>query len=40
MECYVVAPAAERDIEAILAWSEEQFGEQARQHGASTSSPR
>ncbi|MEX2139782.1 MAG: type II toxin-antitoxin system RelE/ParE family toxin [Pirellulales bacterium] len=27
---YILAPAAERDIEQILAWSHEQFGERAR----------
>lgn len=30
MPRYVLAPAAERDIEAILIWSQEQFGEHAR----------
>lgn len=30
MPRYVLAPVAERDIEQILAWSHEQFGEQAR----------
>lgn len=30
MPRYILAPAAERDIEAILTWSHEQFGEQSR----------
>jgi toxin ParE1/3/4 len=30
MARYLVAPAAEHDIEQILAWTHEQFGEQAR----------
>ena len=30
MPLYILAPAAERDIEQILAWSHEQWGEQAR----------
>ena len=30
MRRYVLAPAAQRDIEQILAWSHQQFGEQAR----------
>lgn len=30
MTRFVLAPAAERDIEAILRWSHEQFGDQAR----------
>ena len=30
MSRFVLAPAAERDIEEILRWSDEQFGEQAR----------
>jgi toxin ParE1/3/4 len=30
MSHFIFAPAAERDIEEILAWSHEQFGEQAR----------
>ena len=30
MPRYILAPAAQRDIEQILAWSQEQFGEQAR----------
>ena len=30
MPRYILAPAAERDIEQILAWSHQNFGEQAR----------
>lgn len=30
MSPFVIAPAAQRDIESILAWTHEQFGEQAR----------
>jgi toxin ParE1/3/4 len=30
MPRYILAPAAERDIEQILAWSHENFGERAR----------
>lgn len=30
MPCYVVSPAAERDIESILAWTHERFGASAR----------
>jgi toxin ParE1/3/4 len=30
MPHYILAPAAERDIEQILAWSHKQFGERAR----------
>jgi toxin ParE1/3/4 len=30
MRSYVVAPAAQRDIESVLAWTHEHFGEQMR----------
>jgi toxin ParE1/3/4 len=30
MTQFVIAPAAQRDIESVLAWTEEQFGEQGR----------
>jgi toxin ParE1/3/4 len=30
MHKFIIAPTAEQDIEAVLRWSEEQFGEQAR----------
>lgn len=30
MRRYVISPAAERDIESILAWTHEQFGAQGR----------
>lgn len=30
MPCFVVSPAAERDIESILAWTHERFGASAR----------
>ena len=30
MRRYILAPAAERDIEQVLAWTHEQFGQRAR----------
>ena len=30
MRRYILAPAAEQDIESILSWTHERFGERAR----------
>jgi toxin ParE1/3/4 len=30
MSCFAISPAAERDIQSILAWTQERFGSQAR----------